>query len=570
MLRYRVSASQPASHVYEVSIDVPALPGGDLRLRLPAWIPGSYMVRDYARHVMSLAAEDLHAAPLAVTRIAKSEWSVAVTGNEPVSIILRVYGWDLSVRGAHLDQHHAYFNGACLFPQVLGYDGDIAVEIDTPVGLGDDAWVATSMHPVRVDSRGFGEYRVADYDELLDHPVEIADQQCIAFDAAGFAHRFIVRDAPEIDARRLSADCEAICNEHHALLGTPADFDRYTFLAYALDSGYGGLEHRWSSSLAVSRADLPLRDSRLDADAYRKFLGLVSHEYFHLWNVRRLKPAAFTPLDLTREVDDYLLLVGQMLTRVYRAPGRHVQSLEDSSFDAWTKFYKQDENSANSIVSYYAKGALAALALDMKLRGDSDTTLDAVMRECWQRFYVADGSGMPERGLEHVAAELSGLDLGDFFDALIRGTDDIDLAELLVAVGIEMKFRPSAGANDKGGQRGEHLPISYAGFGFDGNNSDVVSQVLTGGPAQLAGLSAGDRLLAVDGIRTGREQFEQLLTSARPGAVLRVHAFRRDRLIELDMTLTAPPKDAVWLRRAKDPDDAAKRRFESWMASLCA
>ncbi len=597
LLRYRVAAARPAAHIFDVTLDVPAAKRDELRLRLPAWIPGSYMVRDYARHVVTLTATDADATSLVVQRASKSEWLIAAPGDGPIQVNLQVYGWDLSVRGSHLDQHHAYFNGACLFPEILGYTGSIRVEIDRPAGLPANAWVATSMAAFQVDEQGFGEYGVADYDELLDHPVEIAEQQSVAFSAAGLPHRFVVRGAPPLDEQRLITDCEAVCDEHHALLGTPADFDRYTFLAYALDSGYGGLEHRWSSSLAVSYTDLPLQDRRRDDDAYRKFLGLVSHEYFHLWNVRRLKPAVFTPMDMSREVhtgllwvfegitsyyddlalarsgvissDEYLQLIGQIISRVQRTPGRLVQSLEHSSFDAWSKFYKQDENAPNSIVSYYAKGAVAALALDLKLRAESKTTLDAVMRECWQRFYLADGAGMPERGLEGVAAELSGLDLREFFDVLIRGTQDVDLAALFAPFGVAVNFRATGAGTDAGGQAAENLPSGYAGLKFDPQDSARIAHVFTDGPAQRAGLSAGDRLVAVDGIKTDRTGFERLLDNASPSTTFELHVFRRDRLITLSLSVAEPPLDTVWLSRDSGADAEAKRRFEGWQSSLC-
>ncbi|MEO0617037.1 MAG: PDZ domain-containing protein [Pseudomonadota bacterium] len=589
---YTVAASEPGSHLFDVTLRVDGVTEGPLELALPAWIPGSYMVRDYARHVVSLSARDDSGEALAVNKTDKSTWLVAVASAGGITVALRVYAWDLSVRGAHLDDTHAYFNGTCLFPRVTGHPGAITLDIEAPAGLSEAAWVATSLRAEGVDARGFGRYVVDDYAELIDHPVEIAEQQCIEFEAAGLPHRFIVRGANELDAPRLAADLEKICAAQHELLGTPDDLDRYTFLAYALPGGYGGLEHRWSSSLVVDRDALPAPGVASSGDGYRDLLGLISHEYFHLWNVRRLKPAVLSPPDLSGEVhtgllwvfegitsyyddlmlvrsgaidvESYLEVVGRTLTRVLRTPGRLVQSLEDSSFDAWTKFYKQDENAANAIVSYYAKGAIVALALDLKLRAESDTTLDAVMRECWRRYY-REGEGMPERGLEPVAAELSGLDLGGFFEGAIRGTDDVDLAALLRPFGVTLNLRAAAGKDDKGGKSADKLPKSWCGIGMDPRDSARIARVLNGSPAAVAGVSAGDRLVAIDATRCNSGRLETLLQRRAPGDALRVTVFRGDQLREFSVTLVAPPADTAWLTRDKAVDAAVRQRFADWL-----
>ncbi|MEL6199016.1 MAG: PDZ domain-containing protein [Pseudomonadota bacterium] len=594
---YTVAAREPASHLFDVTLRVDGVAEGPLELVLPAWIPGSYMVRDYARHIVSLEAKGDAGAALAVHKTDKSTWVVAVAAAGGITVALRVYAWDLSVRGAHLDDTHAYFNGTSLFPRVTGYRGAITLDIEAPAGLSEAAWVATAMRAQHVDARGFGRYVVDDYAELIDHPVEIAEQQCIEFEAAGLPHRFIVRGAPELDAPRFAADLEKICAAQHKLLGTPEDLDRYTFLAYALPGGYGGLEHRWSSSLVVDRDALPVPGVASAGDGYRDLLGLISHEYFHLWNVRRLMPAVLSPPDLSGEVhtgllwvfegitsyyDDlmlvrsgaidaasYLEVVGRTLTRVLRTPGRLVQSIEDSSFDAWTKFYKQDENAANAIISYYAKGAIVALALDLKLRAESTTTLDDVMRECWRRFYL-EGEGMPERGLEPVAAELSGLDLTAFFDVAIRGTEDIDLAALLKPFGVTLSLRAAAGKDDKGGKSAENLPKAWCGVGMDPRDKARIARVLNGSPAAAAGVSAGDRLVAIDGTRCDSARLETLLQRHAPGDALRVTVFRGDQLREFSMTLVEPPTDTAWLARDDAADAAVRQRFADWLQAPVA
>ncbi|MEO0574200.1 MAG: PDZ domain-containing protein [Pseudomonadota bacterium] len=591
---YRIGAARAEAHLFDVSITVSGNEQDTLVLRLPAWIPGSYLVRDYARHVVNIDASDASGHALMIERPDKSSWRLLGTGRD-VHVHMRVYGWDLSVRGAHLDNTHAYFNGACVFPEVIGVQTPLSLTIERPHGLPDDAVVATSMPVVDCDPAGFGRYRCADYDELIDHPVEIAVQQCVSFEAAGVAHRFFVRGADAFDHDRLAHDCQKICEEHHALMGTPDDLNAYTFMAYALDSGYGGLEHRWSTSLAISRSDLPRVGAPTDEAAYRKCLGLISHEYFHLWNVRRLKPEVFTPLDMTQEVhtgllwvfegitsyfDDlalvrsgvidepaYFALLGENLTRVMRTRGRLHQSLELSSVDAWTRFYKQDENATNAIVSYYAKGALAALALDLTLRADSETTLDAVMREAWTRYYV-NGGGLPERGLEALAVELSGLALGDFFDQLIRGTNDIDLAPLFAPFGMVCAIRASAPGTDPGGAPAAQAVTAYAGWRFDSKQAGRIAAIVNDTPAETAGLSAGDTLIAVNERRVSATAAERLVAQSRPGDTLRVAVFRRDELKLATLELTAPPQDTVWLAPDPNADATSKARCRAWLASL--
>jgi predicted metalloprotease with PDZ domain len=593
-VRYEIAAPDAAAHLFSVQLHLPAPAAEGQRLRMPAWIPGSYMIRDYARHIVSLSASDSTGAPVAADKADKSTW-VLGRCDGAITVRYEVYAWDLSVRGAHLDRQHAYFNGVCLLLEPLGCDGPFELAIAPIPALPETAWVATAMRAVETDDRGFGTYAAPDYDELIDHPVEIADQARVDFEVNGIPHTLAVRGATDLDGKRLGADLAQICATHHRLLGAPDGFDRYWFLAYALDNGYGGLEHRWSSSLACSRGDLP-RAGRKPPETYERFLGLVSHEYFHLWNVKRLKPAAFVPMDLTTErhtglmwvfegitsyYDDlalvrsgvikpeaYLRLLAKTITRVLRVPGRFVQSLEQSSFDAWTKLYKQDENAPNSIISYYTKGALVALTLDLRLRSESAITLDDVMRECWRQFAEGDAPGMPERALERIAAGLSGLALDDFFARMIRGTEDPPLAAMLERFGVKVRLRAARDANDAGGGAvaASKLPLSWLGAAFAGDSATRLQNVLRGGPAERAGLSAGDELVAVDGLRCDKSILAARLATESPGAVLKLHVFRRDELMSFDVTPESPPRDTAVLGFDDDAGTDALALREAWLS----
>ena len=480
-LSYRIRPKDPGAHLFEVALTIgDPDPEGQV-IELPSWIPGSYVIREFAKHVVTIRAES-DDRELALEKLDKSRWRAApATG--ALTIVADIFAWDDSVRGAHLDTTHAYFNGPAVFPSVAGReDTPCDVEIlPPPEPYGQDWRVATSMRRKAAEPYGFGVYEAADYAELIDHPVEIGQLAIGEFDVRGIPHAIAIRTHARMDMARICHDVKAVCEQHMSLLGPPADLDRYLFLLHAPGSGYGGLEHRWSSSLTCARENLPLRHEQGVSNGYRTFLGLVSHEYFHLWNVKRMKPAVFRPYDLGRETytellwvfegitsyyddlalvrsgliktDSYLELLGQTITRVLRGAGRLRQSVADSSFETWTKFYKPDENAPNATVSYYAKGSLIGLSLDLKLRTETEgrVSLDDVMRECWRRWgETADG--MPEDGFEAVAAEVSGLALGDFFDAAVRGTGELPLQAMLASHGVEYHLRQASGRSDKGGK----------------------------------------------------------------------------------------------------------------------
>ena len=591
---FSVACHRPSAHLIDVTLKLAAPNPAGQKLRMPAWIPGSYMIRDYARHVVRLSASS-SSGPLIVTRDDKSTW-VVEPADGPLEVRYQVYAWDESVRGAHVATTHMYFNGPCIFLEPLDLDpSHIAVEIRRPDIPEAATWrLATSLRPRAVDARGFGHYQADDYQDLIDHPVDCGELDELAFSVCDIPHRFCVRGARAFDRDRLRGDIEKIAAAHHNLLGTPADLDRYVFLAMASADGYGGLEHLYGSSLAVSRGALPVSADAPPSAEYRSLLGLISHEYFHLWNVKRMRPAALTPYSLTDEVhtgllwvfegitsyyDDlalaragviteasYLEVLGQQITRVLRVPGRALQSLHDSSFDAWTKLYKRTENSINATVSYYTKGSLVALALDLTLRDSAgDLTLDHVMREAWRR-YGETGEGMPERGLEALVVEMAGDEYQDFFDRYVHGTADPPLSELLATMGIDMHLRAATGANDKGGTSvADETRTPWLGVATAADGAGVrLEQVLSYSPAETAGLSAGDIVLAIDGYRATATGWQSLVGTFRSGERVRVSYFRGDTLAETEVVLGDAPLDTCYLVPSADPLPA--RRRQRWLS----
>lgn len=548
-VHYSLCPAEPDAHRFHVSVHIESPAAGGQQLSLPNWIPGSYMIRDFSRHLSTIEASS-DGRPVTLEKLDKSRWQ-APPGLESLQLQYTVYAWDLSVRAAHLDRQHGFFNGTSVFLQVDGQtDETLTVDLLRPSATVDGDWqVATSLPAVEVDSGGFGRYRAADYAELIDHPVEMGAFERVRFQACGVPHELVLTGDYRTDTGRIVADLTRICEHHIRFFGEPAPMPQYVFLVMVVGQGYGGLEHRASTALLISRDHLPVPGADTIDDKYLEFLGLCSHEYFHSWNVKRIKPAVFTPYQLQAEsytrllwffegitsyYDDlalvrcglidhsrYLKLLATTLTRVQRGGGRRRQSVTDSSFDAWHKFYKQDENAANAIVSYYAKGALVALCLDARLRSETEgrASLDTLMRQLWRRW-VATGDGLAEREPEALASELAGTDLAPFFATALYSTDELPLGEALGQLGVQLQWRHRRSNSDTGGSGeldeqqtdGPHAPdpqtpdrqapsrpLLGAVVASD-HGAAMVRQVSNGGAAEAAGLAAGDRLLAVDRI----------------------------------------------------------------------
>ncbi len=597
-VHYRVASATPASHRFQITLTIAQPDAQGQRLWLPDWIPGSYMIRDFARNLSGLAVVDVHGQPVACRALDKSSWQCA-PAQGPLTIQYEVYAWDLSVRTAHLDQHHGYFNGTSLFLAVAGQEADaVIVELCCPAGVADvdgaERWrVATTLPRRGADALGFGLYGAASYDELIDHPVEMGTFAYVEFEAAGVPHAIAVTGRFNADLGRLVRDLKVICEAQIAFFGTPAPFQQYLFQFMVVGQGYGGLEHRSSTSLLCSRDDLPaLSESEgKSGERYRGLLGLCSHEYFHSWNVKQLKPREFIPYDLRREVhsellwffegvtsyyDDlflvrtglispasYLELLAQQITRHLRTPGRECQTVAQSSFDAWTKYYKSDENTPNSVVSYYIKGSLVALCLDLQMRSKG-SSLDAVMRLLWQRFALR-GQGIAEIDIRQVVAELVGSTLETFFDSALHSTDELPWQTLLTDLGLTVQIRAGEGANDTGGRTGTAtLPRSWIGVRTQASEGGVqLSFVQAGGPAEAAGLSAGDVIVALDGLRVNQASWEKRLQQRAVGESISVYAFRRDEWLATICRLDAAPLDTCVLPW---PAELAERQAaERWL-----
>lgn len=592
-VQYRIAPVDPALHLFDITLTIAKPAANGQLVSLPAWIPGSYMIREFARNIVSISAR-CDGRKLRLTQRDKHSWQAAPCKGE-LQIQYQVYAWDLSVRAAHLDQTHGFFNGTSVFLKVHGKESlPHIVDIQPPEGDACAAWrIATSLPEHKARRHRFGTYIASDYDELIDHPVEMGEFELIRFDAHGVPHEMAITGrVPKLDKVRLAADLKKICEAQIAFFepaSKAAPMDRYVFLTLAVGDGYGGLEHRASTALICARNDLPVIGQAEMSDAYRSFLGLCSHEYFHTWNVKRIKPAVFAPYDLSQEnyttllwlfegftsyYDDlmllragvidsgaYLKLIEKTMNNVHRGSGRLKQSVAESSFDAWTKYYRQDENAPNAIVSYYAKGSLVALLLDLVIRRDTQgrRSLDDVMRALWRSygrdFYSAKGGrGVSEQDVEALFDEITGLRLKPIFDLAVRGTRDLPLAEAFAAVGIDLADRRKAVA-----------PSMAVRTQRDGSHCKL-GAVHEGGAAHKAGLSAGDVLVAIDGLRVTSDNLDGLLQRYRVGDVISVHAFRRDELMQVELRLEPDAAPQFALEPRDKPEAGAKLR-KAWLRS---
>jgi predicted metalloprotease with PDZ domain len=593
IITYRIAPRDPNAHLFEVActIDDPH-PDGQ-RFRLPAWIPGSYLMRDFARQFNEVRAEAAGVA-VPIRKEAKDVWRAEPAAG-PLTVIASVYAFDVSVRTAYLDGSRAYFNGPSVFLSPEGCEHlPCSLHIAAPPGEAYAHWrVATTLERDGAPLHGFGRYRAPDYDALIDHPVEIGDFALATFGAGGVQHEIALTGRHDCDLERMAQDLARVCQCHVDLFGGAPPFDHYLFQITALGEGYGGLEHRSGTSLLCRRDELPARGDARVHDGYVHFLGLASHEYFHSWNVKRIKPEAFAPYDLTREnytrqlwafegvtsyYDDlalvrcgliepqrYLELLGRAITIVLRTPGRFVQSLAESSFDAWIKFYRPDENSPNAVVSYYVKGSLVALALDLSMRAADRGSLDDVMRILWQR-YGQRGIGVPEDAIEAIACELAGDDMHAFFRRYVHGTEDPPLAALLDAFAVEWHVRAATGGKDAGGKPATGT-VPKSSLGVKIGNDLQLQHVYRDGAAERAGLAPRDVLVAIDGTRASAESIAAFLERRAPGECVTVHAFRHDELISVELTLAPAPHDTCYLALRTDATERAVALRRAWLGT---
>ena len=571
-LLYTVEAHDLHAHLFRVTLTIPE-PAAQQTVSLPVWIPGSYLVREFSKNLQHLSVRQGRR-QVAVRQQDKCSWQIDCKTDEALTLRYEVYAFDNSVRTAWLDARRGFFNGTSLCLRVHGQEQRPHQLALQPVKGRPDWQVATGLTPVKTDKKGFGLYRAADYDELVDCPMELGTFWSGRFKACGIEHRFVVAGAlPSFDGERLLADTQKICEAEirfwhgqGAQAGRKAPHKNYLFMLNAVDDGYGGLEHRNSTALICSRRDLPRMGEKKTGEGYTTLLGLIGHEYFHTWNVKQLRPDVFARYDYAREnytpllwffegftsyyddlllrraglIDDaiYLQLLGKTINQVAQTPGRHVQTVAQASFDAWVKYYRQDENTPNATVSYYTKGALVALCLDLSLREESKDqghSLDEVMRGLWQRCKAGP---MREQDVLDELQTVTGRSWHKELQAWVHSTAELPLARLLEAQGIRIHAEP--------GNLAQHLGLRHQ----DANGSVQVKAVLRGSAAEQAGFAAGDEWLGLEVGARGQlghwrvhklDDVPVLLGKERKALAL----VSRDKQL-LRLPLTVPQQSTVW------------------------
>jgi len=543
-IQYTVWPADLHGHRYQVKLHIAnPNPEGQI-LQMPAWIPGSYLIRDFSKQIESIEAYSTTTKKkLPLERLNNDQWRLPKISSA-IEILTTVYAYDSSVRAAYLDTERGFFNASSLCLEVIGQnDIPCSLAIAPPeAGFAEHWSVETGLRAAKTDERGFGFYLAQNYDDLLDHPIAIGEFQMVRWESNGIPHSMAIQGCINpVDAKRLAQDLQAICACTINLFEPKtkrAPFANYLFLVNAVLSGYGGLEHRNSTALLCRRDQIPQQDMPLDESAYREFLGLCSHEYFHAWLVKRIQPKAFQPYDLSKrnhtrllwlfegftsyyddlqlfrskriDLKTYLGLVSSNWNGILRGPGRTKQSLADSSFDAWTKYYQADENTPNAVVSYYGKGALFALGLDLQIRAFSKNkkSLDDLMRLIWQRHGVTI-NGIAEDGLDHLVHELLGIGFSKAWTEMkaryIFGTEDIPIQKWITSRVVLVKPK----IQSKLEKIKLQLGMRYA----DVNGWLKLTHVLDGGAAQLAGLAPGDLLASINGQRVTNTRLDKILAS---------------------------------------------------------
>ena len=567
-IQYTVWPADLHSHRFLVKLHI-ANPDPDGQvLEMPAWIPGSYLIRDFSKQIESIEAHTAGAnrKKLSLERINNDQWRLP-KGSDAVNVLITVYAFDSSVRAAYLDSERAFFNASSLCLAVKGQEQlPCSLAIVAPEAASVDHWsVQTSMRAVKTDAQGFGFYLAQNYDDLLDHPVAMGEFQLLSWTSQGVPHRMAIQGCTHpIDTSRLADDLKAICTST-ILLFEPktkrAPFNGYLFLVNAVLNGYGGLEHRNSTALLCRRDQIPQEKVLYEENAYREFLGLCSHEYFHAWLVKRIQPQAFRPYQLDRrnhtrllwlfegftsyyddlqlfrskriDLQTYLKLVSDNWNGILRGPGRQKQSLADSSFDAWTKYYQADENTPNAVVSYYGKGALLALGLDLQIRAFSKNkkSLDDLMRLIWQKHGIT-AEGIAEDGLDDLVILLLGKEFTKTWNEIkskyIFGTEDIPIQKWISSKLISIKAKPQS--------KLEKLKLQFGMRHAESSGWLKVTHVLDGGLAQAAGLAAGDLLASINGQRITNTRWDKVLGGLSEGESMSI-CFYRDDLMHERMAL---------------------------------
>ena len=566
-LVYQVAMSQPQTHMFEVSLTVSEWERELLDLKMPVWTPGSYLVREYTKQLQDFAAVASDGNKLTAFKVAKNHWQIQTDNHSAITISYRIFANELTVRTNHLDATHGYFNPAALCFYIPGYEHcPVEIAIVTP----HPDWQITTPLP-EISPHNF---LAADFDTLVDSPFEIGRQQIYDFTVLDKRHQLVVWGKGNLDPQMAIADIQKIVEVEAKIFGG-LPYEEYIFLLHLSPSGGGGLEHKNCCSLLYPRFSFQ------GSEKHNRFMQLVAHEFFHLWNVKRIRPAALEKFDYEGEnytpslwfsegttsyydliiprragiydAKEFLAELSKEITRFITTPGRLVQPLSESSFDAWIKLYRPDANSANSQISYYLKGEMVTLLLDLLIRDRTNgaKSFDDVLVAMWEQFGKAE-IGFSESQLKNIIESVANQDLTEFYDRYIHGVEELPFNEYLNPLGVELKS--------------VDLDIPYLGINVKNEHGkEVIKSVASNSPAQLAGIDPGNELLAIDGFRIGADKLNERLSAYQVGQQIDITIFHSDRLITLPVILAAPQPQQYHLRSVEHPSDRQQQLFKAWL-----
>jgi len=564
----------------EVEVRVRRGPGvsapAEETLVMPVWTPGSYLVREFERHVQDFAATDASGQALQWEKLNKDSWRVVTKASGDWRATYRVYANELSVRTNELNSDHAFWNNAALLMYLEGFlSAPSTLQILAP-----QPWKVATPLPLEPGPKN--TFRAENFDILYDSPVEVSNFKTLLFNVNGVPHRIVIDGEGNYDPARMQADVKKIVEAAVELMGGEIPYRDYTFFLHLRSNTGGGLEHLNSTALGFRRFGFK------PEAGYRGFLSLVAHEFFHLWNVKRIRPDALGPFDYTKENYTRLLWVAEGVTSYYEnvilrraglisdkdfladaargfqdlqnTPGRLVMSAEEASFDAWIKYYRQDENSINSQVSYYDKGAILGLLLDLEIRKRSRGTksLDDVMRYLYSEFYKKDRNYTP-KDFQTISEMMAGSSLEEFFAKYVRGREELDYNSALAAAGLRLD---TIGATPK--------PVEMAYLGADvaqENDRLIVRRVYAGSPAYEQGLNTGDQIVAFNNMRATKDFFDARIAEKRLGDLVNLAIFRFDDLSLLAIKLGGRIPPAYLVVPVANPSEEQKRIYQSWVGT---
>lgn len=575
-IAFEVSFSEPQAHYADVNMELSEFKDDHIDLKMPVWTPGSYLIREFAKNVEEFKAVNASGSALKAEKINKNTWRVYTQKSKRVTVRYRVYSFEISVRTSFVDDTHAFLSPTGLFLYPAG-----KIKMPSTVKINPyKTWSKISTGLAKVAGK-VNTFNAPDFDVLYDSPIEVGNQDVFEFEASGVNHEVAMYGGGNYNKDVLKREMAKIVEEQTAVFGVNPN-KRYVFIVHNFNSGGGGLEHLNSTVLGATRNAYNTEQGLV------RFLALVSHEYFHLWNVKRLRPVALGPFDYEAEnystnlwiaegftayyqdvfitrsglisPERYLAGLASSITALENQPGNRVQPVSEASFDAWIKQYRPNENSSNSTVSYYSKGAMIALIMDLDIinstRGSKG--LDEVMKEMYNEYYVKKGRGYTDAEFRAMAEKIAGHSFGDFYSAYVNGLETIDYKKYLAFAGFSIVDEAAANA-----------PFLGANSALK-DGKVMVTGITRESAAWTGGLNVNDELLAFDGYRINnvpdpRSEVDKFIAGKKVGDKIKVLLNRDGLLKTLDLTLTKNPAYKFRIVEIADPSKAQLAVRERWL-----